>query len=393
MKNIGNKKNGRAFDFTSVAERMTATTTQQPRRSFDFAGGRRNVAPIIFLLVLSSLSFAPLCTALGALPPLSPVGQAVPHISSTYTVVMIAVSALLLLCMLAFSIRRCVDEAERLADELDEDSLPSWRPAGLSLEVLAAFPTMTYSEAKTFRAGAGALECAVCLSEFEEEEMLRLLPGCCHVFHPDCIDAWLVDHVTCPICRTDVAAAAAEEALIAEHPDPPFSAAVSALEDHDIFVDSDPTREDSPPEVPDLARIRSERTEARSEPMPLTTPFYSLSSDNLSAQSDALESIDRYTLRLPEHVRRQIFVARSFGRSVSCAVFQTTGGSSMEGSSRQGGIRRWVWSMRQGWSEQWSPSFLLRLSMVFSPWKTGDGGESSGMRGRRGERRRAGSRS
>lgn len=371
---------------------MTATT-QQPRRSLDFAGGRRNVAPTIVLL----LSFAPLCTALGALPPLYPGAQAVPYISSTYTVVIIAVSALVLLCMLAFSIGRCVDEAERLADELDEDSLPSWRPAGLRPEVLAAFPTMTYSEAKTFRAGAGALECAVCLSEFEEEEMLRLLPGCCHVFHPDCIDVWLVDHVTCPICRTDVAAAAAEEALIAEHPDPPFSAAtsaaVSALEDNEIFVDSGPTLEDSPPEVPDLARIRSERTEARSEPMPLTTPFYSLSSDNLSAPSDALESIDRYTLRLPEHVRRQIFVARSFGRSVSCAVFQTTGGSSMEGSSRQGGIRRWAWSMRQGWSEQWSPSFLLRLSMPFSPWKTGDGGESSGMRGRRGERRRAGSRS
>ncbi|KAG6533036.1 RING-H2 finger protein ATL38-like [Zingiber officinale] len=374
---------------------MTATT-QQPRRSVDFAGGRRNGAPIVFLLVLL-LRLVPLCTALSALPPLSPAGQAVPHVSFTYTVVMIAVSALLLLCMLTFSFRSCIDEAERLADDLDVNSLPSWRPAGLSPEVLAAFPTMTYSEAKTFGTGAGALECAVCLSEFQEEEMLRLLPGCCHVFHPDCIDPWLVDHVTCPICRTNVAAAAAEEGLIAEHPDPPFSSAtssaVSALEDHEIFVDSDPTLEDSPPELPDLVRNRSERTEARNESMSLTTPFYSLSSENLSAQSDALESIDRYTLRLPEHVRRQIFAARSFGRSVSCAVFQTTGGSSMDGSSRQGGIRRWVWSMRQGLSEQWSPSFLLRLSMAFSPWKARDGAESSGTRGRRGERRRAGSRS
>ncbi|KAI7981957.1 RING-H2 finger protein ATL11 [Camellia lanceoleosa] len=52
--------------------------------------------------------------------------------------------------------------------------------------------------------GKGALECAVCLNEFKDIENLRLIPKCDHVFHPECIDAWLNSHVTCPVCRADL---------------------------------------------------------------------------------------------------------------------------------------------------------------------------------------------
>lgn len=45
--------------------------------------------------------------------------------------------------------------------------------------------------------------CAVCLSEFEEGEELRVLPGCMHSFHVPCIDTWLYSHPSCPICRSD----------------------------------------------------------------------------------------------------------------------------------------------------------------------------------------------
>ncbi|XP_019425307.1 PREDICTED: E3 ubiquitin-protein ligase ATL41-like [Lupinus angustifolius] len=45
-------------------------------------------------------------------------------------------------------------------------------------------------------------DCAVCLSAFDEEEMVRLLPNCKHIFHVGCIDKWLASHTTCPICRT-----------------------------------------------------------------------------------------------------------------------------------------------------------------------------------------------
>nr|GEY52494.1 hypothetical protein [Tanacetum cinerariifolium]GEY52495.1 hypothetical protein [Tanacetum cinerariifolium] len=47
-------------------------------------------------------------------------------------------------------------------------------------------------------------DCAVCLSKFESEDQLRLLPLCCHAFHAFCIDAWLKSNFTCPLCRSNV---------------------------------------------------------------------------------------------------------------------------------------------------------------------------------------------
>jgi hypothetical protein len=45
------------------------------------------------------------------------------------------------------------------------------------------------------------LECAVCLCQFEDNDILRLLPKCQHAFHVDCVDLWLASHSTCPLCR------------------------------------------------------------------------------------------------------------------------------------------------------------------------------------------------
>jgi E3 ubiquitin-protein ligase ATL6/9/15/31/42/55 len=46
------------------------------------------------------------------------------------------------------------------------------------------------------------LDCAICLSEFEEREAVKVIPFCKHVFHPVCIDTWLSSHLTCPVCRS-----------------------------------------------------------------------------------------------------------------------------------------------------------------------------------------------
>lgn len=45
--------------------------------------------------------------------------------------------------------------------------------------------------------------CTVCLSDFETGEEIRSL-RCTHIFHPHCIDKWLVYNKKCPVCRLDV---------------------------------------------------------------------------------------------------------------------------------------------------------------------------------------------
>ncbi|KAE9617925.1 putative transcription factor C2H2 family [Lupinus albus] len=47
-------------------------------------------------------------------------------------------------------------------------------------------------------------DCSVCLSEFVENESLRLLPTCNHAFHLPCIDPWLKSHSSCPLCRSNI---------------------------------------------------------------------------------------------------------------------------------------------------------------------------------------------
>lgn len=75
---------------------------------------------------------------------------------------------------------------------------------GLDPEIIKTFPIFVYSDVKSLKLGKSILECAVCLNEFEDEETLRLLPNCYHVFHPECIDAWLAFRTTCPVCRTNL---------------------------------------------------------------------------------------------------------------------------------------------------------------------------------------------
>ncbi|XP_061482832.1 E3 ubiquitin-protein ligase RNF149 [Rhineura floridana] len=49
----------------------------------------------------------------------------------------------------------------------------------------------------------GAENCAVCIENYKPKDIVRILP-CKHVFHRHCIDPWLLDHRTCPMCKLDV---------------------------------------------------------------------------------------------------------------------------------------------------------------------------------------------
>ncbi|GAU23557.1 hypothetical protein TSUD_40350 [Trifolium subterraneum] len=70
---------------------------------------------------------------------------------------------------------------------------------GLERIDVAKFPVKKYSD-KFFAAGENS-QCTVCLSEYQGEDTLRILPHCGHSFHMACIDLWLQQNATCPVCR------------------------------------------------------------------------------------------------------------------------------------------------------------------------------------------------
>ncbi|KAL1564628.1 RING-type E3 ubiquitin transferase [Salvia divinorum] len=101
--------------------------------------------------------------------------------------------------------RRRDPEDDDGGDFLDEDVVdhPIWyiRTIGLQPSVINAITIVKYKSADGLVEGT---DCAVCLSEFQEDETLRLLPKCSHAFHIPCIDTWLASHTNCPMCRAGI---------------------------------------------------------------------------------------------------------------------------------------------------------------------------------------------
>lgn len=75
---------------------------------------------------------------------------------------------------------------------------------GLDETVIKSIAVCKYKKEDGFVEGT---DCAVCLSEFREDESLRLLPKCSHAFHLHCIDTWLRSHSNCPLCRATISSA------------------------------------------------------------------------------------------------------------------------------------------------------------------------------------------
>ncbi|KAD6795380.1 hypothetical protein R6Q59_020720 [Mikania micrantha] len=97
-------------------------------------------------------------------------------------------------------------ENQETHDEfLDHDVIdhPIWyiRTIGLQPSVINAITVVKYGKTDGLIDGSS---CSVCLSDFQEDETLRLLPKCNHAFHISCIDTWLRSHTNCPLCRAGI---------------------------------------------------------------------------------------------------------------------------------------------------------------------------------------------
>ncbi|XP_071700112.1 RING-H2 finger protein ATL57-like [Rutidosis leptorrhynchoides] len=74
------------------------------------------------------------------------------------------------------------------------------RCGGLDAFTVRSLPVVPYGGESKMKTCSS--ECSICLSEFEDREMVKVIPYCRHAFHPTCIDTWLSSNVSCPLCRS-----------------------------------------------------------------------------------------------------------------------------------------------------------------------------------------------
>ncbi|XP_042485437.1 E3 ubiquitin-protein ligase ATL31-like [Macadamia integrifolia] len=279
----------------------------------------------------------------------------------------------------------------------------SGRNKGLNLAVIDTLPTFAYSYVKDHKLGKGALECAVCLSEFEDEDTLRLLPKCDHVFHPECIDEWFSKRTTCPVCRANLVPVSGEI--------PAITAPVQDIEgDSHGGIPASETGEAGNQQI--SINVTSEEPELLSvgvavavtpevinqapmqnRPARSTKPRYAGRFPRSHSTGHSLvhpgEDVERFTLRLPVDVRKQILNMRHLNRTRSMVGYRTTG----EGSSRGGKLMR-GWGYRttgegssrggkstmgaigekpEGWVFSMRRPFLMRASSSRPPKMTAEG--------------------
>ncbi|CAN6581991.1 unnamed protein product [Malus baccata var. baccata] len=326
---------------------------------------------------------------------LSPVGaQPSPDGSAPYQyqrfspplaiIIAVLIAALFLMVFFSVYVRRCSDtyqaDTVRAGGSHTGRSRRGAASRGLDATVLDTFPTLDYAEIKGLKLGKEELECAVCLNEFEDDEMLRLIPKCDHVFHTDCIDVWLMSHTTCPVCRANLVPQPCDSA-------PQLTELGSEQEEGDVeaqndAVDAERERDDlgmlaqQEPEVLNINQTLN-RNRTRGSRSSRLRRLFSRSHSTGHSVVQPGEDTERFTLRLPVEVRKQI-MNRKLNRSTSLLVLPR------EGSSRRGprtgesssinrvrSYRRLEPLDRQFTSDRWvfnkTPPFLTRMSSRSSP--------------------------
>ncbi|XP_020208961.1 E3 ubiquitin-protein ligase ATL4 [Cajanus cajan] len=157
----------------------------------------------------------------------SPLQNLSPSILIIVTVLAVTVIVSLSLCfLLRYLSRRCLQRFSSSSAAPSAAATPVFAASRRispevphsSASVIDSLPLFTFSSITRRSSAAVAADCAVCLSKFHNHDLLRLLPLCCHAFHAQCIDTWLQNNLTCPLCRSAIVAADSDLAKILRQP-------------------------------------------------------------------------------------------------------------------------------------------------------------------------------
>ncbi|KAI9106502.1 hypothetical protein K1719_022030 [Acacia pycnantha] len=139
-------------------------------------------------------------------PPLPPLGSQIgggERESPLKPTVAILIGVFTTLFFITFVFLLCVRQCKPEEEEAQRNSHTGGghlgrKNSGIDRVVIESLPIFRFGSLRGQKEG---LECAVCLTQFETVEVLRLLPKCKHAFHVECVDTWLDAHSTCPLCR------------------------------------------------------------------------------------------------------------------------------------------------------------------------------------------------
>ncbi|OIV94173.1 hypothetical protein TanjilG_23989 [Lupinus angustifolius] len=289
-----------------------------------------HVLPLLLLLFIL-IQFPPPATAQlpNTLTP-PPPDNTISNVQFNKSMVMALVILVVVFVLLGFVsvyTRQCTERRMRGRHDLSIPIIGSnHRPRGLDREIIETFPTFIYSTVKSLKIGMATLECAVCLNEFQDDEKLRLIPVCNHVFHAECIDAWLVNHSTCPVCRANLVSTPSEVVpfMTIQLPDQ------TDPEPDPVHVDEFSGRQGTV--MKESPKLSNNNSVNQNRPRRSRSTGFRFT--NLLPRSHSLvqrgENLERFTLRLPEEVRNQL-VTSTLSRTKSLGVAFTP-----ESSERRG---------------------------------------------------------
>ncbi|KAG4953280.1 hypothetical protein AAZX31_14G055800 [Glycine max] len=107
---------------------------------------------------------------------------------------------LLFTALFVFARRICRRRHHHHNGLLLPDAVPPPQNTGLDSAAIKRLPIVLHPRCNR----VAEAECCICLGAFADGEKLKVLPGCDHSFHCECVDKWLTNHSNCPLCRASL---------------------------------------------------------------------------------------------------------------------------------------------------------------------------------------------
>ncbi|KAK7385344.1 hypothetical protein VNO78_31060 [Psophocarpus tetragonolobus] len=343
-------------------------------RLHSFDQGHGWVALLHLLIYIS-----PAVTGQPLTPPVEPDNS-----KSVVTIMAIVVIMFFISAFFSLYSRKCSDRQSQPNGIIDTGAAGNQlqtEPNGLNQATIETFPVFLYSDVKSLKIGKGTLACAVCLNEFEDDETLRMIPKCCHVYHLDCVDVWLASHPTCPLCRANLVPEPQDTNMNMNMP-PIMSIQIPDEEEREHEHEHEHEHEyeheygsavneehkrDSDLESPKVDLLRGVHTLHHSRPSRSRSTGFLSWSNSMGQLGE--NNYERFTLRLPEQVRTQM-VNSTLKRANSCVCFTRMSSGTWGYRTRSLGSGRGRGSVqyeRFNGEEQWGFT-LTSPSLIRNGW-------------------------